>query len=210
LREGRGKQRSELGSLLRGKTIGIIGLGRVGSNVARRLTGWDLRLLAYDPYVEHAPAYAVGAELVSLDSLVKEADVITLHVVLTNETRHMINEARLRAMKPTAYLVNTSRGEAIDEAALARAIEEGWISGAALDVFEDEPLPLESPLRRLDPERLILTPHCIGNNAGSQATGTRMAVDNILRALRGDRPSYIKNPAALPRWRERFAMAVPT
>jgi D-3-phosphoglycerate dehydrogenase / 2-oxoglutarate reductase len=210
LREGRWKQRSELGSLLRGKTIGIIGLGRVGSNVARRLTGWDLRLLAYDPYVEPAPAYAVGAELVSLDTLVQEADVITLHVVLTNETRHMINEARLRAMKPTAYLVNTSRGEAIDEAALAKAIEEGWISGAALDVFEDEPLPLESPLRRLDPERLILTPHCIGNNAGSQATGTRMAVENILSALRGDRPSYIKNPAALPRWRERWAMAAAT
>ncbi len=210
LRDGQWKQRSELGSLLRGKTIGIIGLGRVGSNVARRLTGWDVRLLAYDPYVEPAPAYAVGAELVPLDALIAESDVITLHVVLTEETRGIIDEARLRAMKSTAYLVNTSRGEAIDESALVRAIEERWIAGAALDVYAEEPLPLDSPLRRLDPERVILTPHCIGNNEHSQATGVSMAQENILRTLRGERPSYVKNPAALQRWRERFAVLAAT
>ncbi len=148
LRDGQWKQRSELGSLLRGKTIGIIGLGRVGSNVARRLTGWDV--------------------------------------------------------------LNTSRGEAIDESALVRAIEERWIAGAALDVYAEEPLPLDSPLRRLDPERVILTPHCIGNNEHSQATGVSMAQENILRALRGERPSYVKNPAALQRWRERFAVLAAT
>jgi D-3-phosphoglycerate dehydrogenase len=203
LREGRWKYPEGLGAMLRGQTIGIVGLGRVGSNVARRLTGWDVRILAADPYIEPAAAQAVGAELVPLDRLVRESDVVTLHVVLTRETAHLIDEARLRAMKPTAYLVNTSRGGAVDTAALVRALEEGWIAGAALDVFEEEPLPMDSPLRRLDPDRLILTPHCIGNNLGSHRTGTRMAVGNILRALRGDVPEYVRNPGAIPRWRER-------
>jgi D-3-phosphoglycerate dehydrogenase len=108
-------------------------------------------------------------------------------------------------MKPTAYLVNTSRGGVVDTAALVRAIQEGWIAGAALDVFEEEPLPPDNPLRRLDPDRLILTPHCIGNNRDSHRTGTRMAVENILRALRGEVPGYVTNPGAVPRWRERVA-----
>jgi len=204
LREGQWKHPDSLGRMLMGQTIGIVGLGRVGSNVARRLTAWDVRLLAADPYIEPAAAHAVGAELVPVDDLLRESDVVTLHVVLTQETRHLIDETRLRAMKPTACLVNTSRGGVIDTAALVRAIQEDWIAAAALDVFEEEPLPLESPLRRLDPDRVILTPHCIGNNRDSQRTGTRMAVDNILRALRGDLPQYIKNPGAIPRWRERF------
>ncbi len=205
LREGRWKHAESLGTLLLGQTIGIVGLGRIGSNVARRLTGWGVRLLAADPYVEPARAFAVGAELVSLDDLTRASDVVTLHVVLTDETRHLMNEPRLRAMKPTAYLVNTSRGAVVDESALVKAIEEGWIAGAALDVFEDEPLPPESALRRLDPDRVILTPHAVGNNPSSHRTGTRMAVKNILRALRGELPEYIKNPAAIPRWRERFS-----
>jgi D-3-phosphoglycerate dehydrogenase len=108
-----------------------------------------------DPYVEPAIAHAVGAKLVDLDTLVRESDVVTVHVVLTAETRHIIDQARLRAMKPTAYLVNTSRGGAVDTAALVRAIEEGWIAGAALDVYEDEPLGPDSALRQLDPEQVM-------------------------------------------------------
>jgi phosphoglycerate dehydrogenase-like enzyme len=208
LREGRWKHPDSLGTLLSGQTIGIVGLGRVGSNVARRLTAWDVRLLAADPYVEPARAYAVGAELVPLDALIRESDAVTLHVVLTPETRHLVNEARLRAMKPTACLVNTSRGAVVDEAALARAIREGWIAAAALDVFEDEPLPVDSPLRSLDADRVILTPHCVGNSRASQRTGTRMATENILRALRGELPEYVKNPGVIPRWRERFPVPV--
>ena len=204
LREGQWKHPDSLGTMLMGQTIGIVGLGRVGSNVARRLTAWDVRLLAADPYVEPARAYAVGAELLPLGDLMRESDVVTLHVVLTKETRHLINEAGLRAMKPAAYLVNTSRGAVVDAAALVRAIQEEWIAAAALDVFEEEPLPLDSPLRGLDPDRLILTPHCIGNNRASHRTGTRMAIENILRALRGELPDFIKNPAAVPCWRERF------
>jgi D-3-phosphoglycerate dehydrogenase len=207
LREGRWKHPDSLGTMLMGQTIGIVGLGRVGSNVARRLTAWDVRLFAADPYVEPAAAYAVGAELVPVDDLIRESDVVTLHVVLTKETTHLIDETRLRAMKPTAYLVNTSRGGVVDTAALVRAIQEDWIAAAALDVFEEEPLPMDSPLRGLDPDRLILTPHCIGNNRDSQRTGTRMAAENILRALRGALPSYVRNPGAIPRWRERFPMS---
>lgn len=204
LREGKWKDPTSFGRMLRGDTVGIVGLGRIGMNVARRLTGWDVRLLAADPYVEPAVAIAVGAELVPLDKLIRESDVVTVHVVLTEETRGIIGEAQLRAMKSTAYLVNTSRGPAVDQAALVRAIEEGWIAGAALDVFEDEPLPQDNPLRRLDPNRMILTPHSIGNNLASHDTGTEMAIGNILRALRGEVPSYIRNPAALARWKDRF------
>jgi D-3-phosphoglycerate dehydrogenase / 2-oxoglutarate reductase len=155
LREGGWKDEDILGNMIAGQTVGIVGLGRVGANVARRLTGWDVRLLAADPYVEPAIAHAVGAKLVDLDTLVRESDVVTVHVVLTAETRHIIDQARLRAMKPTAYLVNTSRGGAVDTAALVRAIEEGWIAGAALDVYEDEPLGPDSALRQLDPEQVM-------------------------------------------------------
>jgi D-3-phosphoglycerate dehydrogenase / 2-oxoglutarate reductase len=204
LREGEWKAREFLGTLLAGKTIGIVGLGRVGSNVARRLTGWDVQLLAADPYVEPAQAYAVGAELVPLEDLLRTADAVTLHVVETAETSKFINEARLRLMKPTAYLVNTSRGGVIDEVALARALDEGWIAGAALDVFQGEPLPADSPLRQVDPDRLIITPHAVGSNIASQETGTRMAMENILRALRGERPSFIKNPRAVDAWQARL------
>ncbi|MBI4495287.1 MAG: phosphoglycerate dehydrogenase [Chloroflexi bacterium] len=204
LREGEWKSPSSLGTLLAGKTVGIVGLGRIGANVARRLTGWDVRVLAADPFVEPALAYAVGAQLVPLDELLREADFITVHVVLIPETRHMIDEARLRTMKPTAYLVNTSRGGAIDEAALVRAIEEGWIAGAALDVFEDEPLPRSSPLRRLDPDRVILTPHVLSNTLAQRVSGNRVVAQNVLRALHGELPTFIKNPAAIERWRQRF------
>lgn len=192
-----------LGGVLAGKTVGIVGLGRIGANVARRLTGWDAELLATDPYVEPAVAEAVGARLAPFDELVRASDMLTLHVVLTPETRRMIGEEQLRSMKPASYLVNTSRGGVVDEAALARAVGEGWISGAALDVFEDEPLPPESPLRRLDPDRVILTPHCIGNNLALRETGTRIAVEGVLRALRGELPQHVRNPAAIEPWQRR-------
>jgi D-3-phosphoglycerate dehydrogenase len=202
LRENAWKHPGILGTVLAGKTVGIVGLGRIGANVARRLGGWDMSILATDPYVEPAVAEAVGARLVPLGTLLRESDVLTLHVTLTPETRRMIGEEELRAMKPSAYLINTSRGGVVDEAALVRAIERGELAGAALDVFEDEPLPAESPLRRLDGDRVILTPHCIGNNLALRETGTRMAVEGVLRALRGELPAHVRNPAAIRSWRQ--------
>jgi phosphoglycerate dehydrogenase-like enzyme len=140
-----------------------------------------------------------------LDELLPQVDAVTLHVNLTAETHHLIDEARLRAMKPTAYLVNTSRGPVVDEAALCRAITEGWIAGAALDVFDEEPLRTGNPILALDPDKVMLTPHAIGANRVMRDTGTQMSVDNMLRALRGELPRNIVNPEAIPAWKVRFA-----
>jgi D-3-phosphoglycerate dehydrogenase len=207
LREGKWRADERLGELLWGKTVGIVGLGRIGSNVARRLQTWDVRILAADPYVEPGHAASVGAHLVPIDDLLREADVVTIHVTLTPETRHLIDEGRLRSMQPTSYLVNTSRGPVVDEAALCRAIGEGWIAGVALDVFEEEPLRPGNPILALDPDRVMLTPHAIGANRAMRETGTEMAVDNMLRALRGELPRNIVNPEAIPAWKARFGGA---
>jgi phosphoglycerate dehydrogenase-like enzyme len=207
LREGKWRADERLGELLWGKTIGIVGLGRIGSNVARRLQTWDVKVLAADPYVEPGHAVSVGARLVPLDELLPQVDVVTIHVNLTAETRHLLDERRLRSMQPTAYLVNTSRGPVVDEAALCRAITEGWIAGAALDVFEEEPLRPGNPILGLDPDRVLLTPHAIGANRAMRETGTVMAVENMLRALRGELPGNIVNPDAIAAWRSRFAAA---
>jgi D-3-phosphoglycerate dehydrogenase len=204
LRRGGWKQPEARGQLMLGKTIGLIGLGRVGKEVAKRLGSWGVKLLAHDPYVEPEAASAVGVELAGLERVLRESDLVSLHVVLTAETRHMITLRELEMMKPTAYLVNTSRGAAIKEEDLAAALEKGVIAGAALDVFEEEPLPLDSPLRRIDPEKLILTPHIIGNNPDSLASGQRMAVESILTVLSGRVPENLINPAAVARWRARF------
>lgn len=195
------KNHETLGSLLCGKTVGLVGLGRIGANVARRLTGWGVEILAADPYVEPAAVYAVGARPVSLESLLRESDVVSLHVVLTPETAHMIDDERLHSMKPSAVLVNTSRGGAVDEAALVRALEQDRLAAAALDVFEVEPLPPDSPLRQVEPGRVILTPHSIGNNLALRETGTSMAIENVLSALQGELPDNLKNPGAIERWR---------
>jgi phosphoglycerate dehydrogenase-like enzyme len=204
LREGKWRADERLGELLWGRTVGIVGLGRIGSNVARRLQTWDVRILAADPYVEPGHAVAVGARLVPLDGLLPEVDVVTIHVALTPETHHLIDERRLRSMRSSAYVVNTSRGPVIDEAALCRAITERWIAGAALDVFEEEPLRPGNPILALDPDRVMLTPHAIGANRAMRETGTEMAVGNMLLALRGELPRNIVNPEAIPAWRSRF------
>ncbi len=203
LRRGAWAQKDDRGEFLFGKTVGIIGLGRVGSRVARRLAGWDVRLIAYDPYVEPAKAKEVGVTLVDLPTLLAESDVVTLHPALTDETRLMIGEKQLRAMKPTAVLINTARGEVADEDAVARAVNEQWIAGAALDAFTKEPLPAESPLRNCDPERMILTPHNIAHSEAGRRANLKLALDQIIAVSRGEVPAHVINPAAIPRWRQR-------
>src|SRR3990170_7708651 len=152
------------GSLMVGKTVGIIGVGRIGRNGAKRLGSWELKFLGYDPYVSQETVAPFGIKMVALDDLLRESDVVTLHVVLTKETRGMIGPRELRLMKPTAFIVNTSRGPAIKEADLIQALNEKIIAGAALDVFDEEPTPLDNPLRAVDPTKLIMTPHIIGTN----------------------------------------------
>jgi phosphoglycerate dehydrogenase-like enzyme len=192
------------GVLMLGKTVGIIGVGRVGQNVAKRLAGWGMQILAYDPYVKQEQVADLGVKMVSLEELLRQADIVTLHVVLTRETRGMLGLAQLKLMKPSAFLINTSRGPAIKEDDLIQALNDNVIAGAALDVFAEEPTPMSNPLRRVDPEKLILTPHTIGTNPGSQTAGQKLAVQSILALLDGKVPDTVVNPLAIPRWRERF------
>ncbi len=204
MRGGGWKEPRNRGSLMVGKTIGIIGVGRIGRNVAKRLGPWEVRLLGHDPYVSQETVAPLGVEMVSLDALLRASDLVTLHVVLTKETRNMIGLGELKLMKPTAYLVNTSRGPAVNEADLIRALNENIIAGAALDVYAEEPLAANNKLREVHPTRLIMTPHIIGTNPGSIEAGQRMAGASILAILRGEVPDTIVNRGAIARWKERF------
>jgi len=204
LRRGEWGQRIDRGWLLSGRTVGLVGFGRVGTQVARRLQGWEARLLAYDPYIAPETARPLGVTLVPLTTLLAESDIVSLHLSLTPKTRHMIGEKELRSMKRTAFLINSARGELVDESALYRAIDESWIGGAALDVFEQEPLPMESPLRMLDPSRVILTPHNVSHTETGRLANLKLALESTLSALKGEMPKHIVNPPAAARWRERF------
>src|SRR5262245_8643307 len=201
LRRGEWAQRQDRGEFLFGKTVGLVGLGRVGSHVARRLVNWDVCLLASDPYIPMAQAEALDVSLVDLDTVLAESDVVSLHASLTDETRGLIGEKELRRMKPTAVLVNTTRGEMADEEALARAIGEGWIAGAAVDAFVKEPLPPGNPLRGVDAERLTLTPHNVSHSEAGRRANLRLAFEQILAATRGKAPVHCVNPEAIAHWR---------
>jgi D-3-phosphoglycerate dehydrogenase/microcystin synthetase protein McyI len=189
---------------LEGRTLGIIGLGNIGTEVARKcVAAFRMRVLAYDPYVPPAKADAVGAVWVQdLSFLLRESDFVSLHPELTEETKGMIDEAELRQMRRDAFLVNTARGPIVREAALARALSEGWIAGAALDVFEAEPLPAESPLYGLD--NLILTPHIAGITGEASRELSLSAARQILSVLRGERPPHLVNPEVWERVRRRL------
>jgi glyoxylate reductase len=158
-----------LGGDVHGRTLGIFGLGRIGQAVARRARGFDMRLVYHDMARNRAAEAELGVEYVEKARLLAEADFVTLHVNLSPETRHFIGETELRQMKPTAYLINAARGPVVDEAALVRALREGWIGGAGLDVYEEEPRVhpglLECPTA-------VLAPHIA---SASHETRTRMA-----------------------------------
>ena len=201
LRRGEWAKREDRGDFLFGKTVGLIGLGRIGTHVSRRLAGWDVRLIASDPYVAADRAAKLGVTLVDLPTLLAEADIVSLHCTLTEETRHLIGEKELRRMKPTALLINTARGEVVDEEAVARALSEQWIAGAAVDAFVKEPMPAEHPYRAVEPERLILTPHNIAHSEAGRRANLRLALDQILAVGRGEPPAHVVNPDAVARWR---------
>jgi D-3-phosphoglycerate dehydrogenase / 2-oxoglutarate reductase len=173
LREGRW-EKSSSGTELRGKTLGLIGLGRIGGEVARRAEAFDMKVIAYDPYISEAAAKELQVELVNLERLLAESDFISLHTALSPATQNMINAASIRKMKRNVRIVNAARGELIDEQALAEALKSGRIAGAALDVFVEEP-PKNSPLIGLP--NLIGTPHIAGSTAEAQEeVGTQVAV----------------------------------
>lgn len=184
---------------LPGKTVGIVGLGEIGRKVARRLAGFDMAVLAYDPFVEAAPE---GIRLVDLPTLMAESDFVTVHARLTTETEGLVSRALLARMKPTAYLINTSRSALVDEPALVEALREKRIAGAALDVFDHEPPGADDPLVRL--ENVTLTPHMAGGSNDAFFNCPRLLAAEIGRLLDGGEPRSVVNRAVLPVARRRL------
>jgi glyoxylate reductase len=185
-----------LGKDVYGATIGIVGAGRIGAAVARRAKGFNMKILYYDvvpmpPEVEKE----VGARRVDLETLLKESDFVSIHVPLTKETYHMINEERLRLMKKTAYIINNARGSIIDEKALYKALKEGWIAGAALDVFEQEPTPVDNPLLKL--ENVVVAPHIGSASFETRSRMAEMVAENLVAFFQGKVPPNLVNPEVL-------------
>lgn len=191
----RGGWKRHEGVDLAGKTLGIIGLGTIGKEVAQRAKAFKMRILAYDLAQDLPFADATGVAYVSLADLLRRSDFVSIHCFLNETTRHIMNAERLALMRPTAYLVNTARGGLVDTQALCRALREGRIAGAALDVMEEEPLPADSPLRAFD--NVYLTPHAAGSTSDARERSGAAAAENLLRALRGERPEGIVNPEVL-------------
>ena len=177
---------------IRNSIIGIVGLGSIGSRMAQFATqAFHMKVLANDPYITEARAQQFNAELVDLETLFKESDIVTIHVPLNDETRHMIGERLLRLMKPTAIFVSSARGPVVDEKALIKLLQEKRISGACLDVYETEPLPKDSPLRELD--NVCIVPH-IGSTPGILVDMRETAVWNVIRVAKGEQPLNVQNP----------------
>jgi phosphoglycerate dehydrogenase-like enzyme len=188
----------------KGITLGIIGLGRIGSRVAKLMRPWGMRMLACDPYVPDSKFAEFGVQRVDFPTLLRESDIVTLHVVLTKETRHMISGPQLAMMKPTAILINTSRGFCVDEKALIETLQKGKIAGAALDVFENEPLAPDSPLRKMG-DKVLLSPHMVSSNIGSGLRpGLLWATRSVISALRGEVPDNVYNKEVIQQWQSRF------
>jgi phosphoglycerate dehydrogenase-like enzyme len=187
-----------------GITVGIVGLGRVGRRVAELLAPWRVRLLACDPYVEPSRFSLHNCKAVDLPTLLRESDVVSLHVTLTKETKGLIGTKEFALMKPSAVLINTSRGPVVDEMALVEALKGDKISAAALDVFDKEPLQAGSPLRELG-RKVLLSPHMISWNVrNGPHPGMLWAMRTVLKVLDGAVPDNVFNKEVVPRWQERF------
>jgi D-3-phosphoglycerate dehydrogenase/(S)-sulfolactate dehydrogenase len=179
------------------KTLGLVGLGTVGKEVAQRASAFEMRILACDVIRDAQFAEAHHVDFVPLEELLRESDFVSLHAFLNDKTRHLINAERLSLMKPTAFLINTARGGIVDTEALCRALAEKRIAGAALDVFEGEPLRGDSPLRAL--ENVYLSPHVGGATADARRLSGSMGAENLICALKGERPPGILNSEVLSR-----------
>jgi len=168
--------------------VGVVGFGNVGRKVARRLGGFDADVLVHDPYVEEDAIEETGATPLPLGGLLERADAVTLHVRLSEETRNLVGAPEFRRMKGSAFVVNTARGGLVDEDALVEALDAGEIAGAALDVFETEPLPEDHPL--LGREDVTLSPHTAGSTRDAVLNGSRIVVDGLLAILDGETPAH--------------------
>ena len=187
-----------------GITIGIVGLGRVGTRFAQLLAPWRVRLIAYDPHIEPMRFLLAGVKSVDYETLLRESDVVSYHVVLTKETRHMCGAKEIGLMKRNAVVLNTARGKVVDEDALAQAIREGRIAAGAIDAFVEEPPAMESPLRGLG-DKLLMSPHAVAfNGNGELRAGVDWAARSVHTALSGKIPDNVYNKDVLYRWKERF------
>lgn len=185
---------------VRGRTLGILGFGKIGQTMAEKAKAFGLQIIAYDAMMPTEAVRQKGAEPVSLDVLLARSDFVSIHTPLTPETRGLLNAARLRCMKPTAFVINTARGAIIDLDGLLQALREGWIAGAALDVFVPERLPADHPLLAMP--NLIATPHVAFYSEESVLELEVKAAQNVAAILSGRRPDAVVNPDVLklPRW----------
>jgi D-3-phosphoglycerate dehydrogenase len=186
------------GTELKGRVLGVVGYGRIGRRVAEICAGGiKMQVLAYDPFLTGPIPTPEGVELISdLDTLLSNADFVTLHTPLTAETHHLIGERELRLMKPGSYLINASRGPVLDEAALIRALQDGHLAGAGLDVFDPEPPEPDNPLLKMI--NVVVTPHIASSTDRGLSAMFNGCVDQIIQVLKGERPPFIVNPEAWP------------
>lgn len=194
-REGRWKTWSPTGWLgkdLSGAKLGIVGLGKIGTAVARRAKGFGMEILFSDPNLNHDLVNQIGAERMELHELLQESDFVTLHVPLTSQTRHLIDRTALQLMKPSALLINTSRGPIVDQVALAQALKNGDIAGAALDVTDPEPLPADNELYSLN--NCLVVPHIGSATWNTRQRMAERACENLLAGLEGKQLPYCVNP----------------
>jgi glyoxylate reductase len=173
-------------------TIGIVGAGRIGYAMAKRAKGFNMNILFYDVIPRPEMEKELNAKKTDLDALLKESDFVSIHVPLMKETHHLINAERLRLMKKTAYLINNSRGPVVDEKALYDALKQGKIAGAGLDVFEQEPTPLDNPLLKLD--NVVVAPHISSASLETRSKMSEMVADNLVSFFEGRKPPNLVNP----------------
>jgi D-3-phosphoglycerate dehydrogenase len=178
------------GTELRGKTLGIVGTGRIGREVAARAAGFGMQIVAFDKFPNDEWARGANATYASLDELLARADFITLHAPATAETRHLLNDTSLASCKKGVYVVNTARGDLIDEAALVRALDSGQVAGAALDVFEEEP-PTAAQKAVMSHAKVLPLSHCAGATLESQRRAAEIALEQVLEVARGETPRFV-------------------
>jgi phosphoglycerate dehydrogenase-like enzyme len=191
MRSGQWDPRAFMGRTLYKKTLGVVGFGSIGHLVARIAQGFEMRVIAHDPFVDSA----TEVELCGLERLLQEADVVTLHCALTDDTRHLIDQDALSKMKPDSVLINTARAGVIDTAALCLAVGKGKIAGAALDVFDSEPPPQDDPL--CSAPNVLSTPHIAAYAQEAISEMDRMCADDLIAFFTGNKPQHPLNPEVL-------------
>jgi len=196
IREGRWAEQSHYqGWGLVGRTLGAVGVGNIGHEMFKMAMPFEMKHIAYDPYLKPEGVADVGVQLVDLKTILKESDILCVICPLNEETRHMIGEKELKMMKKSAFLINAARGPIVDEAALIRALSEGWIRGAGLDVFEQEPVQNDNPLLKMD--NVILSPHALAQTDQTFSTMWEIIVGQMASILRGEIPQTLVNKEVL-------------